>query len=105
MDLSGGGSVYQGLLGHAYAQAGKRAEAIRVLEGLKQRSKQHYVSPYDFAIIYLGLGEKDKTFAWFEQAYQERSSWMPWLQVDPLYDPLRSDPRFKDLLRRMGLTP
>jgi TolB-like protein/Tfp pilus assembly protein PilF len=102
VEFSGGSSVYLGLLGHAYGLAGNRAAAIEVLDELKQRSKQQFVPPYDIAIIYSGLDQKDNSFAWLEKAYEERGSWLPWLKVDPLYDSVRSDPRFQELLRRMN---
>ncbi len=53
---------------------------------------------------YLGLGDKDQTFVWLEKALQDRSLFLIWLKIEPLFDPLRSDPRFQDLLRRVGLT-
>ncbi len=72
---------------------------------LKDLSKQEYVSAYDIAVIYLGLGEKDQAFAWLERAYEERCPTLEFLKVEPSLDPLRSDPRFADLLRRMNLQP
>ena len=92
-------------LGHAYALAGKRAEAQRVLDDLLALSKQRFVSPYDISLVHLGLGEKDKAFEWLQKAVAERVGLLVYLKVDPLFDPLRSDPRFQDLLRRMGLPP
>jgi tetratricopeptide (TPR) repeat protein len=93
------------LLGRAYAVSGKRAEARKVLDELSEVSKQIYVSPYDIALIYAGLGEKDQALAWLERAFAERCTWMPLLRVDPELDNLRSDPRFQDLLRRMNFPP
>ncbi len=92
-------------LGHAYAMAGKRAEAQKVLDELKARSKRSYVPPYNIAVVYTGLGEKDQALAWLEKAYQDRSFYLTWLKVDPELDSLRSDPRFQDLMRRVGLPP
>ncbi len=94
-----------GALGHAYAVSGKRAEALTVLEKLKELSKEHYVPPFDMAIVYVGLGEKDRAFEWLEKAYAERSFFLTWLKVEPELDSLRSDPRFADLVRRVGLWP
>lgn len=92
-------------LGYAYAVAGKRAEALKMLDELKDRVKQQlYVSPYEFAQIYLGLGEKDEAFAYLDKTYEESPDPLGFLKVDPKYDSLRSDPRFVDLLRRMKLT-
>jgi hypothetical protein len=65
-------------------------------------SKRQYVSSYEMARIYAGLGEHDQVFTWLDRAYEERASWMAYLQVDPTLDPLRSDPRFQVLLRRMN---
>jgi TolB-like protein len=90
-------------LGHVYAVSGKKAEARTVLNELKQLSGQEYVPAYDIALIYAGLGEKDQAFAWLEKAYEERSFPMAWLKVEPQWDSLRSDPRFADLVRRVGL--
>lgn len=90
-------------LAYAHARLGERSQALRTIDELKAVSKQEPVSPEVFAIIYLGLGEKDQAFAWLEKAYDERDhSLLSTLKVDPLWDPLRSDPRFADLLRRIG---
>jgi tetratricopeptide (TPR) repeat protein len=91
-------------LGHIYAVSGKRAEALDMLDQLMKRSKQSYVSPYFIALIYTGLGDKDQTFAWLEKAYEERFPYLVLLKVEPVFDSLRSDPRFQDLLRRVGLS-
>jgi serine/threonine protein kinase/Tfp pilus assembly protein PilF len=90
-------------LGYGYALEGKRAEAQKVLDQLNERSKQRYVSPANRAFIYAGLGDKDRAFEWLEKGYAERS--VGAIKVNPAYDPLRSDPRFADLLRRMNLQP
>jgi len=92
-------------LGRAYARAGRKKEAIRILEQLKALSKQRYVEPTGLAMIYAGLGDKDQAFVWLEKAFDERSIGVPAIKVDARYDSLRSDPRFQDLLRRMGLPP
>jgi eukaryotic-like serine/threonine-protein kinase len=93
-------------LGYAYAVAGRRAEAQKVLDQLNGMAKQKYVPAKFRAIIYVGLGEKAKAFEWLEKAYEDRSLEIGWgFNVDPVYDPLRSDPRFADLLRRMNLQP
>jgi len=95
------------MLGYAYAVAGRRAEAQKVLDKLNELSKQEYLPAGCTARIYSGLGEKDKAFKWLEKAYEERSIGLGGMaiKVDPLWDPLRSDPRFADLLRRMNLQP
>jgi hypothetical protein len=72
---------------------------------LKMAAERRYISPYSIAVIYLGLGDKEQAFAWLNRAYQERDNWLIYLNVEPRLDPLRSDPRFTDLLRRVGLSP
>ena len=84
---------------------GKRAEAQKVLDELQEQSKRRYVSPYLIALVYLGLSNKDQAFSWLEKAYDERSVNLMYLKVEPMLDPLRSDPRFAELLRRMNLSP
>jgi len=106
--VSGGNTSALSNLGYAYAMAGRRAEAQKVLDKLNERSKEGYIPAGARARIYAGLGDKDKIFQWLETAYAERSiaGTLPgMIKVDPVYDPLRSDPRFADLLRRMNLQP
>jgi serine/threonine protein kinase len=88
-------------LGRGYALAGRRAEAQKVLDQSNEFSKGKYVPAFRRAEIYAGLGEKDKAFEWLEKAYEEH--FIIAIKVEPVYDPLRSDPRFQDLLRRMNL--
>jgi tetratricopeptide (TPR) repeat protein len=90
-------------LARSYAVAGRRSDAEQVLQGLLGRARQSYVSPFDIALIYAALGEKDTAFAWMEKAVAERSTWLVYSKWEPRLDPLRSDPRFQDLLRRIGL--
>ena len=92
-----------GYLGYVYGTAGKKAEAQKALEELKELSKKRYVSPYNFACIYAGLNDRDQAFEWLERTYQERAFFMTQLKVDTVLDNLRPDPRFKDLLKRMNL--
>ncbi len=88
------------------AGSGNRVEALKLLEQPKKASTQRYVPPYPFAQIYSTLGDRSQAFKWLEKAYEDRSgSLIGALKWDPLLDPLRSDPRFEDLLRRMGLPP
>jgi serine/threonine protein kinase len=94
-----------GSLAYAYGMAGNRDEALRLVEELKRLATQSYVSPYTIAGGYIGLGDKDQAFAWLEKACKERVGWLVFLKVGPLYDPLRSDPRFNDLLRCVGFAP
>ena len=92
-----------GLLANAYAHVGRRAEALRILDELKQKQQKGYVPTPAFVFPYLGLGDKEQAFVWLERAYQEQSPLMQYLKVHPLFDPIRGDPRFKDLVRRVGL--
>jgi tetratricopeptide (TPR) repeat protein len=103
LTLSGGESEMAGALGHAYAVSGKRGEAEQALAALKERSAQHYVSPFDIAVIYVGLGAMSSTFAWLDKAYEDHSTWLFLIKVDPRFDAIRDDPRFRDLLRRMKI--
>jgi adenylate cyclase len=91
------------VLGYAYAVAGKRSEAQKIFNDLQELSKQRYVSPYNFALISMGLGDRDQTFEWLNKTYDEYPFTLVFLKVDPRYDSLRSDPRFDALLRRMKL--
>ena len=101
--LAGRSSRMVARLGHAYAIAGKKQEALEALHELNGMSEGQYVSPYEVAIIYAGLGEKELVFEWLERAYEERSSWLTFLKVEPSFDELRSDTRFVNLVRRVGL--
>jgi tetratricopeptide (TPR) repeat protein len=92
-----------GVLGMAYGAGGLKREANQVANELLQLEKQRYVSPMAFVYVYIGLGDKDRAFAWLEKAYQERSNHIAFFKVSPTVDPLRSDARFADLLRRIGL--
>jgi len=91
-------------LGYAYAVAGRRDEAQKVIDDLKeQQSKGRYVSPFHFALIYMGLGDKDQAFVLLEKTCEERSDMLWDIKLSPKFDSLRSDPRFDALLRRMKL--
>lgn len=92
-----------GMLGLAYGLAGKKTEATKILNELLELSKTRYVTPAALANVYIGLGDKDKAFVWLEKAYQERSNYLAYVKVFPLLDPVRSDPRFTDLVQRVGL--
>jgi eukaryotic-like serine/threonine-protein kinase len=92
-----------GYLGYVYAAAGKKAEAKKVLEELKDLSKQRYVDPYNIAIIYAGLNDKDRAFGWLDRAYEARSFNMAILTTDTVLDNLRPDPRFMEMLKQVDL--
>jgi TolB-like protein/Tfp pilus assembly protein PilF/predicted Ser/Thr protein kinase len=98
----GGVANDEAWLGNAYALAGRKQEALGIINTLQQRSRQQYVAPISFAMIYAGLGEKNEAFRWLERAYRERCVDMNLLKVLPVWDPLRSDPRFQSLLRRVN---
>jgi Flp pilus assembly protein TadD len=93
------------LLGATYALAGRRAEARKLLDALISLSKKRYIAPAYMAIPCIGLGQKDQAFDWLEKAYDDRSDWMVLLQTDPVFDPIRSDPRFRNLLHKVGVQP
>jgi TolB-like protein/DNA-binding winged helix-turn-helix (wHTH) protein/Tfp pilus assembly protein PilF len=103
--LSGGSPRSTAFVGYAHARLGHRSQAFRVLEQLRAASKQRYVPALSFAIVYVGLGEKEKAFLWLEKAYDERTNSLAYLKVQATWDTLRSDPRFADLVRRIGLPP
>jgi TolB-like protein/Tfp pilus assembly protein PilF len=105
VDRTNSRSFFLAALGHAYATAGRRSDAEHVLQTLFQRSGKSYVSAFDVATIYAGLGEKDKAFTWLDKAADERSSFLVYSKWEPRLDPLRSNPRFDQLLARIGLPP
>jgi TolB-like protein/Flp pilus assembly protein TadD len=92
-------------LGYAYAVAGKRDEAKKILAKLKLKREREFVAPSAIAMVAGALGEKDEAFKWLETAYEERDPNLTYLKVGYRLDPLRSDPRFTELLRRIGLSP
>jgi len=92
-------------LGHAYAVAGDRDAAQRVIEELHQQSQEKYVSPYYFALIHAALGDLDQAFTLLDRAYDDRGFYIASLKVEPMLDPLRADPRFAALLKKVGLDP
>jgi TolB-like protein len=104
VDLSGGSSVALATLGHVYAVAGQTEEAHKLLDQLLTLSEKHYVPSYWVAMIYIGLEDMDKAFEWFNKAADERSSWLAWVQVEPRFDQLRLDSRYKALLNKMGFS-
>jgi len=103
LQLSDGDTNELAALGLALAASRQGAEARKILDQLKERSQQTYVQPMWVAAIYIALGEKDQAFDWIQKAYDDRSAWLVYLKVDPLFDNVRQDARFTDLLRRVGL--
>jgi TolB-like protein/Flp pilus assembly protein TadD len=90
-------------LGYAYAKAGKREDALRVIDELRQSPGERRVSPFHLALVHIGLGENERAIELLNKAYDERAERLVWLRADPRFDPLRLDPRFNDLLARIGL--
>ena len=101
--LSGNNTQIIARLGQAYALAGKRSEAKKIMDRLRAESRTRYSSPLDIAMIYAALSESDEAFTWLTKAYDENSPWLIELKVEPAWDNIRSDPRFGNLLVRMGL--
>lgn len=94
---------YTALLAIAYSRSGRSEDARNILNELRAVADTRYVPPYYLAMIAASVGEIDQAFSWLDNAYQERSGWIPWLKQDPLADGLRADSRFDDLLRKVGL--
>jgi len=91
-------------LAHSYGAAGRTKDARRMLDDLTKLARDKYVAPHFFAGIYLGLGEDDRAIEYLEKSHQERSHWLIYLHIDPSMDGLADNPRFQDLLRRVGLS-
>jgi TolB-like protein/DNA-binding winged helix-turn-helix (wHTH) protein/tetratricopeptide (TPR) repeat protein len=102
-DRSGGSPLYLAQVGVAHALAGRKTEALQTIAQLQEISKDRYVSPYGVARVYAALNDKEQTFKWLQNAYDDGAVWMSYLAVDPVFDRFRSDRRFQDLLRRVGL--
>jgi DNA-binding winged helix-turn-helix (wHTH) protein/TolB-like protein/Tfp pilus assembly protein PilF len=100
-----GSPLMLALLGHAYAVAGKKAEALQVLKDLEQLQEQRYVSPYTVAAIHAGLGDHEQAFKWLDTAVETRDIWLMNLKVDPVFSKLRTERRFTDILARIRLRP
>jgi tetratricopeptide (TPR) repeat protein len=92
-----------GWLGHAYALSGNRVEAQKLLDRILDDAKRVYVSPYWVAVIHLGLNQSDEAIEWLGKACDERNAWLVYLRVNPVFDSLRLDSRFEDLMERVGL--
>jgi eukaryotic-like serine/threonine-protein kinase len=101
--LSGGSPLMRAALAYTFGTAGRTKEACRILDDLTELAKKKYVAPYFFAGTYIGLGENDRAIECLEKSYQEHSHWLIYLHTDPGMDGLRDNPRFQDLLRRVGL--
>jgi adenylate cyclase len=101
--LSGESTVALAMLGHGLASAGRKAEALQILDQLKRRGKDQYVPSYWIAVIYNGLRDGDQVIAWLRRAFDERSSWLVWSNVEPRFEWIRSDPDFTALMREIKL--
>ena len=102
LDLSDGDSVDLAALGYAYAVAGQINEAGEILRQLEELSNQRYVSPVDLAMLHVGLDNNEQAIEYLDKAYEEHADRMSWIKVNPVFDPLRSDPRFQALLQQMN---
>ena len=101
--LSGDSPLYKAQVGVGLALAGKKKEALRSIRELQDISGKRYVSPYGVAQIYAALNDREQTYKWLDTAYRDRAVWMSYLVVDPVFDSIRSEDRFRDLLQRVGL--
>ena len=105
IQLSDGDTRAKATLGHAYAVSGRRDDALKVLHELQNLSKQRYVSPYYFALVYAGLGDNQQAVAWLQKAHKERQPYLMLMKVEPVFDKLHSDPGFIAIERSVGLEP
>ncbi|MGH9580819.1 MAG: tetratricopeptide repeat protein, partial [Terriglobales bacterium] len=103
--LSPGDAAAKAELGYAYGRAGRKQEARRVLDEMMAASLKSYVSPYDIAIVYLGMDQREDAFRWLAKAYEHHSVRLWNLKSHPRFASVRSDPRFQDLSRRIGFGP
>jgi len=103
VNLSGGSPLMRAALAHSYGKAGRTKEALQILDDLTKLAERKYVASHFFAEIQIGLGENDRALEYLEKSYEEHSHWLIYLHIDPSMDNLRNDPRFQDLLRRVGL--
>ncbi|HEX2833963.1 MAG TPA: protein kinase [Thermoanaerobaculia bacterium] len=103
IEIAGPAGLYLGELAHALTSAGREAEALEVVEQLRQAAAKRYISPYCFAVAYTGLRRFDEAFEALEKSFEEKNAWMWFLPVDSRFHPLRGDPRLESLLQRYGL--
>jgi tetratricopeptide (TPR) repeat protein len=101
--LSGTNPLYTAQLAVAFAAAGRKPDALRIAHQLETMSGKRYVSPYGLAQIHASLNDKEHSFKWLQTAYDDHAVWKGYLGVDPVFDRYRSDPRFQELLRHVGL--
>jgi tetratricopeptide (TPR) repeat protein len=102
VQLSGESTLALAMLGHGLASAGRKEEALQIVEKLKQRSQSQYVPSYWMAVIFNGFKDRDQVLMWMRKAFEERSSWLVWSNVEPRFAWLREDPAFAALLKEMN---
>jgi tetratricopeptide (TPR) repeat protein len=103
--LSRTSPISRALVGYSHARLGERSAALRIIEELTSASEHSFIPAFLYALVYAGLEDKDQAFGWLEKAYEERFNRLAYLKQDALWDPLRSDSRFIDMLRRLGIPP
>jgi TolB-like protein/Flp pilus assembly protein TadD len=103
VSVSGGSPGVRGVLVRAYANAGRRKDALRLLEGLRRQRRSEYVPAAALVQAYVGIGDKEQALAWLDRAYKEQSNLLQWIGTESTFDPLRSDPRFNHLVHLVGL--
>ncbi len=103
VQISGGSPLSLAALAYAHARAGHRAEALSLLNRLRALAQSRHVAAIYFAGVYTGLGDKDQALNWLQKAYEERSDYLVYIQLEPTFDPLHDDPRFRELVRRLNL--
>jgi hypothetical protein len=99
----GSPSFVVGYLGYAYAKSGQPDKALGLIAELNQMSAHQFVPSFSTAIIYVGLDDRERAMDGLEKAYEDRSQWLLWLKMDRMFDPIRSDSRFIELLKKVGL--
>jgi tetratricopeptide (TPR) repeat protein len=101
--LSKGHTFVEANLAYTYAVSGKKAEARKILNALESRGKREHISPMRFVVVYLGLGDKERMFNWLERAREEFDVFLVYIRVNPFFDSVRGDPKFQDLIQKLGL--
>jgi tetratricopeptide (TPR) repeat protein len=101
--LDSGDPLGPAFVAASYARAGRRADALPLLKGLIDKADREHRGSFLVAVVLAALSDRDRAFEWLDRAFKEHDTFLPWLKVDPEFDPLRSDPRFDDLVRRIGI--
>ena len=89
-------------MAHAYASAGQKEKSLELLKQLMDRAEHEYVPAYSIAFVYVGLDDREKALDWLEKAFEERATWLAWINVEPRFDNLRGEARFKKLIDKIG---